>query len=226
MKEEARQRAAICEIGQRVYARGYAAGPDGNLSCRLGADRVLCTPTQICKGFMRPEDLCVVDLAGKLLSGPRAVTSEVRLHLEIYRAAPRAQAVVHCHPPHVLAFSITRGDIPPHILSEVEIYLGGVPSAPYETPGTQAFAETVRPYIGRANTVVLRHHGTVSWGPSLERAFWFTEILDNYCRVLLLAEPLGPAATLPPDKVAELAVLHERFSASPPDAPAQDTSAS
>ena len=169
MNEETSIRNEICEIGRRIYARQFAAGNDGNISCRLSDDVVLCTPTLICKGYMQPEDLCTVDLAGNQLSGQRQRTSEILLHLEVYRKDPAVQAVVHCHPPHATAFAVARVDIPSGILPEVEVFLGVVPRAEYETPGSPGFAQTVRTFIGHANTVLLSNHGVVSWAPSLER---------------------------------------------------------
>jgi len=211
MVSEWQLRQDICEIGRRLYARGFVAGNDGNVSCRLSAERVLCTPTQICKGFMKPDDLCIVDLEGHLVAGKRHPTSEILLHLEIYRADPNTGAVVHSHPPHATAFGVARVGIPSCVLPEVEVFLGIVPRAEYETPGGRSFAETVRPFIGKANTVVLSNHGTVSWGPTVEKAYWYTEILDAYCRILLLAAQIGNVERLPEAKMQELLDLKERF---------------
>lgn len=213
MPNEREVRQEICEIGRRLYARQFAAGNDGNISYRLSDNVVVCTPTLVCKGFMQPDDLCTVDLEGRQLSGQRPPTSEVRLHLEVYRNDPVVKAVVHCHPPHATAFGVARVDIPSGVLPEVEVFLGVVPRAEYETPGGDAFARTIRPYLGRTNTVVLSNHGTVSWGPSLERAYWNTEILDAYCRVLLLARQLGHVERLPDAKIRELLDLKKRFGA-------------
>ena len=213
--DETTIRREICEIGRRIYARQFAAGNDGNISCRLSDGIVLCTPTLICKGFMKPGDLCTVDLTGKQLGGKRPRTSEVLLHLEIYQHDPAVRAVVHCHPPHATAFGVARIDIPSGILPEVEVFLGVVPRAAYETPGGPSFAETVRPFIGRANTVVLSNHGTVSWGPTVEKAYWNTEILDSYCRILLLARQLGHIERLPESQLEELLDLKERFGVGP-----------
>jgi L-fuculose-phosphate aldolase len=207
MSEELRARSELCEIGRRLYARGLLAAAEGNLSCRLADGRVLCTPTLICKGFMEPDDLCLVDMEGRPLAGRRRPTSEILLHLEIYAGAPSARAVVHCHPPHAMAFAVTGAEIPARVLPEVEIFLGDVPRTAYETPGTLRFAQSVRPFLSRANTVVLANHGTVSWATTIERAGWQTEILDAYCRVLLLARQIGPVQSLPEDKLAELAAL-------------------
>lgn len=208
-------REQICEIGRRIYARGFAAGNDGNISCRLSDEVVLCTPTLICKGFMTPDDLCTVDLSGRQLSGKRPRTSEIFLHLEVYKGDPAVKSVVHCHPPHAVAFAVAHEDIPTGILPEVEVFLGPVPRAPYETPGNDRFAATIRPFIGRANTVVLSNHGTVSWGPTVERAYWNTEILDAYCRILILARQIGRVERLSAEKVNELLDLKQQFGEAP-----------
>jgi L-fuculose-phosphate aldolase len=215
MQSEQAMREQMVEIGRRLYARGFAAGNDGNLSCRLNDDLVLCTPTLICKGFMQPDDLCIVDLDGQQQAGERKATSEIKLHLEIYRQEPAAQAVVHCHPPHATAFGVAGEEIPSGILPEVEVFLGWVPRAPYETPGSGTFAQTVRPFIGKANTVVLSNHGTVSWADTLEQAYWQTEILDGYCRILILAKQIGGVSRLPRAKVEDLLNLREAFGKDP-----------
>ena len=215
MSSEWKIKQEICDIGRRLYARQFAAGNDGNISYRVAGDVVICTPTQICKGFMRPDDLCTVDLDGKQFSGRRQRTSEVLLHLEIYKGDPSVKAVVHCHPPHATAFGMAGVEIPSCILPEVEVFLGLVPTAEYETPGGEAFAQTVRPFVGKANTVVLRNHGTVSWGPTVERAYWLTETLDAYCRMLLIAQQLGQVRRLPAGKVGELLDLRESFGVGP-----------
>jgi L-fuculose-phosphate aldolase len=211
MPSPAEIRKEICEIGRRLYARGFAAGNDGNISYRCDENVVVCTPTLICKGFMQPDDLCTVDLDGKQIAGRHKRTSEILLHLEIYKADPNVRAVVHCHPPYATAFGVARVDIPTCILPEVEVFLGVVPRADYETPGGPTFAQTIRPFIGQANTVVLSNHGTVSWGPTVERAYWYTEILDAYCHMLTIAKQLGHVERLPGQKVNELLDLKERF---------------
>jgi L-fuculose-phosphate aldolase len=176
---------------------------------------ILSTPTLICKGFMQPDDLCTLDLSGKQLSGKRPVTSEIRLHLEVYKHNPNVKAVVHCHPPHATAFAVAREDIPIGILPEVDVFLGKVPRARYGTPGDVAFAQTIRPFIGKANTVILSNHGVVSWGQSAEQAYWHVEILDSYCHVLLLARQLGHIEQLSEEEMRELQELRRRFGAGP-----------
>jgi L-fuculose-phosphate aldolase len=206
----------ICDVGRRLYARGLVAGNDGNISVRLGDNLVLCTPTLVCKGLVRPQDLCTTDLSGTQLSGERRRTSELLLHLEIYRGDPTARAVVHAHPPHATAFAVAGVDIPSGILPEADLFLGVIPRTAYETPGGQAFAETVRPFVGRASSVVLGNHGAVSWAPTLERAYWNIEILDACCRILILARQLGNVERIPESKLVELLSLRANFGL-PPD---------
>ena len=181
----------ICEIGDRLYKKGFAAANDGNISYRAGENEVVCTPTLISKGFMKPEDLCVVDMEGKQLSGRRKRTSEIMLHLAIMKERPEVKSVVHCHPPHATAFGIAREPVPQCVLPEVEIFLGDVPITKYEIPGSKEFADTILPFVHKANVIILANHGTVSFGETVERAYWWTEVLDAYCRMLMLARGLG-----------------------------------
>lgn len=201
----------ICEIGRRVYNRGFAAANDGNISIRVGENEVLCTPTMICKGFMQPDDLCAVDLDGNQIAGKRKRTSEILLHLAIMKNRPDVKAVVHCHPPHATAFAVAREPIPQCILPEIEVFMGEVPIAPYETPGGQKFAETVVPFLKATNTIILTNHGTVSFGAHLEEAYWKTEILDAYCRILLLSKQLGGVKYLNERESVELLDLKKKL---------------
>ncbi len=155
----------ICEIGRRLYNRGFAAANDGNITVRLNERELLCTPTMVSKGFMKPEDICKVDYEGKQLAGTRKRTSEVLLHLAVYKHRPDVQAVVHCHPPHATAFAVAHEPIPKCVLPEVEVFLGEVPIAKYETPGDQRLPDTIVPYVKDCNTILLANHGTVTFGP-------------------------------------------------------------
>ncbi len=181
----------ICEIGDRIYKKGFAAANDGNISYRISDNQVVCTPTMISKGFMKPNDLCVVDMEGNQLAGHRKKTSEIMLHLTLMKARPEVKAVVHCHPPHATAFGIAREPVPQCVLPEVEIFLGDVPIAQYKIPGGQDFADTILPFVDKSNVIILANHGTISWGETVEKAYWWTEVLDAYCRMLMLARGLG-----------------------------------
>jgi L-fuculose-phosphate aldolase len=201
----------MCEIGRRLYNKGFAAANDGNITIRLNEREVLCTPTMVSKGFMKPEDICKVDYEGKQLAGSRKRTSEVLLHLAVYKQRADINGVVHCHPPFATAFAVAREPIPKCILPEVEVFLGEVPMAVYETPGTQKFAETIVPYVKDCNTIILANHGTVSWGPTLENAYFNTEIIDAYCKILILARQLGRVNYFSEQQTRELLDLKKRI---------------
>jgi L-fuculose-phosphate aldolase len=201
----------ICEVGRHVYAKGFAAANDGNITVRLNEREFLCTPTMVSKGFLKPEDICKVDLEGKQLAGVRKRSSEVLLHLAIYKQRPDVKACVHCHPPHATAFAVAHEPIPKCILPEVEVFLGEVPLAVYETPGGQKFADTVVPFAKDCNTIILANHGTLTFGPDLEKAYWNTEIIDAYCRILILAKQLGRINYFDEQKTRELLELKKRM---------------
>ena len=206
----------ICEIGRRIYAKGFAAANDGNITVRISDNEVLCTPTMHCKGFLKPDDISIVDLTGKQISGAKKRSSEALLHLEIYKQRADIKSVVHCHPPHACAFAIAREPIPQCVLPEVEVFLGDVPITKYETPGGQAFADTIIPFVNKTNVILLANHGTVSYGENVERAYWWTEILDAYCRMLILSKQLGRVTYFTEEKERELLDLKQKWGWSDP----------
>ncbi len=201
----------ICDIGRRIYNKGFAAANDGNISVRISDNEVLCTPTMHSKGFLKPEDICTVDMSGKQIAGNKKRSSEALLHLEIYKARADVKSVVHCHPPHATAFAVAREPIPQCVLPEVEVFLGDVPIAKYETPGGKQFAETILPFVSKTNIMLLANHGTVSYGDTVERAYWWTEILDAYCRILMLSRQLGRVSYFTEDKERELLALKQQW---------------
>jgi L-fuculose-phosphate aldolase len=211
MINEYKLKEQICEIGRRVYNKGFAAANDGNISYRLNDREVLCSPTMVCKGFMKPEDICKVDYEGRQFAGTRKRSSEVLLHLAVYKYRPDVKAVVHCHPPHATAFAVAGVPVPQCILPEVEVFLGEVPTAVYDTPGTQKFADTIVPHLKASNTIILANHGTVTFGPDLEKAYWNSEIIDAYCRILILAGHLGNVNYFDRQQTKELLDLKKRL---------------
>jgi L-fuculose-phosphate aldolase len=181
----------ICAVGKKLWNRQYVDGNGGNISYRIGPNEVICTPTLVSKFDLTPDDLCMVDLDGKQVAGKRPRTSEILLHLEIYKAVPEAKGAVHCHPPHATAYAIT-GRVPPsRVIPEFEVFVGKVAVSPYETPGTKAFAETVLPYVKQHNTVLLANHGIICWADTVTHAEWYAEVVDTYCWTLMLASQLG-----------------------------------
>lgn len=202
----------IIDVGRKLWERQYVDGNGGNISVRLGQRYVLCTPTMMSKRDMEPADICLSDLDGNILAGDRLRTSELLLHIEIYMNNSNARAVVHCHPPHATAFAMT-GTVPPNgLVSEYETSIGPAALAPYETPGTQAFAETVRPFVRDHNTILLSNHGIVCWADSVTHAEWFVETFENYCKTYLIAQQIGkPLRFLPDEKINELLAIKRRL---------------
>ena len=194
----------ICDIGSRIYKKGFASANDGNISYRFSENEVVCTPTQVSKGFMKPDDLCIVDMDGNQISGRRKRTSEILLHLEIMKTRPEVKSVVHCHPPHATAFGIAREPVPQCILPEIEIWLGEIPIARYDTPGGKNFAETILPFVNKSEVIILANHGTVSWGDTVESAYFKTEMLDAYCKMLILARTIGSVSYFNKPETEEL----------------------
>src|ERR1035438_9503912 len=198
-------RKEIIRVGRKLWERQYVDGCGGNISVRLGSRYVLCTPTMLSKGDLEPADICLSDLDGNILAGDRSRTSELLLHLEIYKANPRARAVLHCHPPYATAFAVT-GTVPPNgLIPEYEVFIGPAAVAPYETPGTQAFAETVLPFVEDHNTILLKNHGVVCWSDTVTHAEWLAEIIDNYCKTYLIAKQIGdPLGVIPEEKIDDI----------------------
>ena len=182
----------ICDIGRRIYNKGFAAANDGNITVRVGDNEVLCTPTMHSKGF--PEARRHLHGRHDGQADCRAERSDPARPCCTWKSTskrPDVKSVVHCHPPHATAFAVAREPIPQCVLPEVEVFLGDVPITKYETPGGQAFADTILPFVEKTNVIILANHGTVSYGETVERAYWWTEILDAYCRILMLARGLG-----------------------------------
>lgn len=215
-------RKEIIRAGHKLWERQYVDGNGGNISVRLGSSYVLCTPTMLSKGDLEPADICLSDLDGNILDGARSRTSELLLHLEIYKANERARAVVHCHPPYSTAFAVTGSTPPNGLITEYELFIGPAAVAPYETPGTKAFAETVLPFVKDHNTILLTNHGIVCWADTVMHAEWLVEIFETCCKTYLLAQQIGmPLSFIPESKIREILALKQRLGF--PDARLNDT---
>jgi len=196
----------MCEMGRRLWQRAYVDGNGGNMTIRVGDDIALCTPTLVSKGFMKPEDMCLVDLEGKQLAGTKKRTSEILMHLQILKRQPRAVATVHCHPPHATAYAVAGVEPPTCMIPEIEVFIGKVTIAPYRTPGTPEMGKLVADLVDQHNTVLMGNHGAVSWSPeNIEDAYFKMEILEAYCRTVWVASQLGaPLKTFTPTQLQDL----------------------
>jgi L-fuculose-phosphate aldolase len=199
------QREQICDIGRRLWQRAYVDGNGGNISLRIADDLVLCTPTLVSKGFMKPDDLCIVDLEGNQKQGKLRRTSEILMHLEIMKAQPNARACVHAHPPYATGFAVAGVQPPNRMIPELEVFVGEVAIAPYETPGSKAMGQEVAKLTAEHNTILMANHGVVAWGRSVEDAYFKIEIIEAYCRTVLVAAQLGrPPNTFTPTQLKDL----------------------
>ena len=200
-RDAAREIVRCC---RRLWEAGLIAGADGNVSVRLGRDRLLVTPRGLHKAELTARDLVEVSLSGSHRRGSRRVTTELDLHLRAYRRHGNCGAVVHAHPPVATAFAVAGEPMPADVLPELILYLGDVPVAPYATTGTPALGDVVEPLLARHVAVLLANHGAVTWGPDLATARIRMESLEHSARILLAARLLGRTTRLSPDQIDAL----------------------
>ena len=195
----------LCDIGRRLWQREYVDGNGGNIAIRVGEDIAICTPTLVSKGFMKPEDMCLVDFDGNQLAGTKKRTSEILMHLQIMKRQPKAVATCHCHPPYSTGFAVA-GVLPPTcMIPEFEVF-ASVAIAPYRTPGTPEMGQLVGELVDKHNTILMANHGVVSWSHNnVEDAYFKMEILEAYCRTILVTAQVGkPANTMTPTQLQDL----------------------
>ncbi len=195
---------AVVRTCRRLWERGLVAGGDGNVSVRVGPDRVLITPAGLSKVDVEVHDLVLVTLAGTVVEGARAPSSEHDLHLQAYRARPDIGAVVHAHPVTATALALSAGTLPVDLLPEITVLLGPVPLVPYATPGTAAVAGAFAPYWGAHDAFLMAHHGALTVGRDLVEAHQRMESLEHAARIVATARALGPLPSLSGDEVAIL----------------------
>lgn len=204
-------RAAMVEVGRRLYARALINGGEGNLSCRLGPRRLLCTPAGVNKGFLSEDQLVVTDFGGEALHELRKPSSELLLHLACYEEREDCLAVVHAHPPHAVALTLAGEDLVP-CMPEAVTALGEVPTARYATPGTALVAEAVRPHLAAADCVLMERHGALAMGFGHRALFDGCdkmEMLEGVARVQLLASLRRAPTALSPEEQRTLFAQRE-----------------
>ena len=215
-RAEEQLRAEIVEAGRRMYARGYIASNDGNISARLDDGRLIATPKSVSKGFMTPDMMVVVDYEGKKLSGERDPSSELPMHLEIYRNRPDAHAVVHAHPPTATGFAVAGIPLTRAVLAEVITTLGSIPIAAYGTPSTSELPEAVRKYIKAHDGMLLANHGAVTCGPSVMAAYYKMETIEHFAKISLVARLLGREHLISREEVERLQDLRGTYGIAAP----------
>ncbi|MFV0387624.1 MAG: class II aldolase/adducin family protein [Pyrinomonadaceae bacterium] len=206
--QEQEARKTIVEIGKLMYERSYVVSSDGNVSIRLGENLVIASPTQTSKGRMTEDSLALTDLEGNALNDKRA-SSELAMHLLIYKLRPEIKAVCHAHPPHGTAFAVAGLAIDEPILSEVILTLGCVPLTEYGTPSTSELTDAMKPFVPNHNALLMANHGAVAYGKSLWEAFDRMETLEHTAKISILARALGKPNDLPKDAISKLINIRE-----------------
>jgi L-fuculose-phosphate aldolase len=211
MKSEREHREEIVRVGKLLWERGYVAATDGNISVRLDGSRFLATPTGMSKGMMRSEDLVLVDADGRKHHGTRNVSSEIAMHMLIYRMRPDVSAVVHAHPPTATGFAAAGIALDEPLISETVIGLGCVPLARYGTPGTRELTETLEPLITEYDAILMANHGVVTCAADLLRAYMNMETVEHCAKVALTARMLGRQTLLTDEQVSKLMDARARY---------------
>ncbi len=201
----------ICDIGRRIWMREYCDGNGGNISCRLTPDRFICTPTGVSKGFLKPDMMCMVDGEGNQVAGTWKRTSEFTTHLAIYNTTPAAISVCHAHPCHAGAFVIKGLIPPPRLIPELEVFVGQVAYAPYRTPGSPEMYEAIKPLAPQHQSILMGNHGVITWGNSVEDAYFKMEITDAYCRTIILAQSIPGGTSIPCEKMGDLMDIKKKL---------------
>ena len=213
MSSERQYRAEIVRFGKMVHELGYVAATDGNLSVRLGPNRVLATPTSMSKGAMQAKDMVVVDMSGRKVSGRRNVSSEIAMHLLIYKLRPDVNAVVHAHPPTATGYAAAGLALDQALCSEVVITLGSIPLARYGCPGTKELSDGLEPLIPRHDAILMANHGVVTYGENLSHAYMNMETVEHFARIALVVHQLGRQQLLSGEDVNKLMAAREKYEA-------------
>lgn len=219
MPSERKYRAEIIEFGRMLHDRGYVAAMDGNLSVRLDEDRILATPTAMCKGMMRASDLVIVDMAGNLLEGRRNVSSEIGMHLLIYRLRPDIRGVVHAHPPTATGFAAAGLALNKPLVCEVVIGLGSIPLAEYGTPGTPELAAALEPLVPQYDAILMANHGVVAYADDLHHAYMKLETVEHFAQIALVTHMLGKQQPLAGSNLQKLMDIRGKYEGSRSAAP-------
>jgi len=211
MSSERQHRQAIVQFGRLLHENGLVAATDGNLSVRLDEGRVLVTPTCISKGRMRASDMVIVNMEGKRIAGKRRVSSEIGMHLLIYRLRPDVRGIVHAHPPTATGFAASGYDLNRPLVCEVVVGLGSIPLARYGTPGTPELTDALEPLIPHHDAILMANHGVVTFGSSLESAYMKMETVEHFAKIALVSHLLGNEQPLGEKEVEKLHEVRHRY---------------
>jgi len=211
MPTERKYRDEIVRYGKMLHQHGFVAAMDGNLSVRLGDNRILVTPTCLSKGAMKAADMVIVDNEGKRVTGRRHVTSEIGMHVLVYRMRPDVQAIVHAHPPTATGFAAAGIPLTEPLVCEVVMGLGCIPLARYGTPGTSELAQTLEPYVPNYDAILMSNHGVVTYGDTLEHAYMKMETVEHFAEIALVTHLLGRQQPLKDVEIEKLLLARAKY---------------
>ena len=211
MKTEHQHRQDIVRFGKLLHQTGLVAAMDGNLSVRLANGNILSTPTLMSKGLIEADDLVIVDSDGRRLNGSRDVSSEIAMHVLIYRKRPDIGAVVHAHPPTATGFAAAGLALDRALCAELIVTLGSVPLASYETPGTPELAEALAPLVADHDAILMANHGVVTYGVDMLNAYMNMETVEHFAKIALVAHQLGRQQTLSEQHVDKLREIRTKY---------------
>jgi L-fuculose-phosphate aldolase len=210
-EEETRLRKGICEIGRIAYSKGYIVGADGNISARLSDGTILITPAGAMKGFLEPHHIAHIDMQGNVVDDGPGASTERAIHTVVYEERPEMRAMVHAHPPHAVAMTIAGIDLQAPYIPEIIVTIGGIPTAPFGTPGTAELPESIRKIVRCSDTVIMKNHGSVTMGANLLDAFKKLDMIEHTAKILWLARCVGHIEPLAPEHVDKLLATRKKL---------------
>ena len=222
MADEQAIREQICQIGRLMYQNGTIDATSGNISVRLGPDRILATPSGLAKGFMAPDQLIIVDMDGNRV-GPTTPanahlqpTSELLMHLECYRQRDDVNGVVHAHPPTAVALTIAGVGFDDCVVPEALVILGVIPTTPYATPASAENRDAIRHLITEHDAIMLAYHGSLTVAADVWNAYLRLETLEHTAKIMYMAHQLGRVQPLPPEQIEKLIAMRQKMGLSRP----------
>ena len=201
----------ICEIGKKIYDLGFVAANDGNISVKVGPNEFYCTPTGVSKGYMTPDMIIKVDADGNKIEGKLNPSSEIKMHMRVYKERPDVNAVVHAHPPVATAFTVANVPMDQYILPEAILTIGNVPTCAYGTPSTMEIPDSLMPYLQQHDAFLLKNHGALTVGNTLQRACFTMEEVEFNAKINLYARQLGSVDEIPCAELEKLMELRKKF---------------
>lgn len=201
----------ICEIGHKIYAKGFVAANDGNISVKINDHEYYCTPTGVSKGSLTPDMIIKVDENGNKLEGRLNPSSEIKMHMRVYKERPDVNAVVHAHPPIATAFTVAGIDLDQYILPEAVLVIGAVPTCKYGTPSTMEIPDSLEPYIQNHDAFLLQNHGALTVGCNLTKAFFIMEEVEFNAQICKCAMELGAVHEIPNEQLKKLMDLRKKM---------------